>query len=147
MVADQNKAILVVEDSEDDYHAITRSFARSGLRNPVFRCGSGDEALEFLLQRGAFESAPRPGVVLLDLNLPGMDGRQILRAIKMMKRLQDIPVVVLSSSEDAADIQRCYDEGANTFIHKPVDTDAFLEAVSRLTSYWLEVAVLPGSRP
>ena len=141
-----NQPILLVEDSPEDYEATLRAFRRSGLKNPVVRCEDGEEALDYLYRRGAWtdpDRSPRPGVVLLDLNLPGTDGRQVLSEIKQTERLKDIPVVVLTTSSDERDIKACYQAGANSYIQKPVDIDGFVKAIERLNGYWFEVVILP----
>jgi CheY-like chemotaxis protein len=112
----------------------------------VRRCSNGDQALDYLFQRGEFSAvgaAPRPGIVLLDLNLPGTDGREVLHQVKTDAHLRRIPVVVLTTSDAPQDIERCYEYGANSYIHKPVDLQGFLGAVMHLKEYWFEVAILP----
>jgi CheY-like chemotaxis protein len=141
-----NQPILLVEDSPEDFEATVRAFKRSGLKNPIFRCEDGDGALDFLHQRGRYadpEQAPRPGVILLDLNLPGTDGREVLTEIKKDESLCHIPVIVLTTSNDDRDVEACYRAGANSYIQKPVDMDGFLRAIERLKGYWFEVVVLP----
>jgi CheY-like chemotaxis protein len=138
--------ILVVEDSDDDFHATTRAFKKSGLLNPVQRCTNGDQALDYLYRRGEFKepaTSPQPGMILLDLNLPGTDGREVLHIIKNDPLLHKIPVIVLTTSNAEQDIQRCYDYGANSYVHKPVDMNGFVMAMTRLKEYWFEVAILP----
>jgi len=141
-----NQAILLVEDSPEDFEATERAFRRAGLKNPIHRCSDGEEALDFLFRRGEYvdpAAAPRPGVILLDLNLPGTDGRQVLSEIKAADQLKDIPVVVLTTSVDERDISACYRAGANSYIQKPVDVDGFFKAIERLKGYWFEVVILP----
>jgi two-component system response regulator len=136
--------ILLIEDSPEDLEATLRAFERSGLRNPVFHCGSGDEALDWLHRRGAHgDVRERPGIILLDLNLPGTDGRDVLLEIKQTESLRKIPVVVLTTSADLRDINACYDAGASSYIQKPVDLDGFMRAIQRLREYWFEVVILP----
>jgi CheY-like chemotaxis protein len=138
--------ILLVEDSPEDFEATERALRRSGLKNPIFRCSDGDEALDFLHQRGRYSDpaqAPRPGIILLDLNLPGTDGREVLSEIKQEPALKRIPVVVLTTSSDQRDIDACYQAGANSYMQKPVDMDGFLKSIERLHGYWLEVVILP----
>jgi len=138
--------ILLVEDSPEDYEATRRAFERSGLKNPIHHCADGDEALEFLRKKGAHadrRAHPRPGLVLLDLNLPGTDGRDVLQAMKADPSLRSIPVVVLTTSSDERDIDACYAAGANSYIRKPVDLDGFFHAVQSLKDYWFEVVILP----
>lgn len=140
------QAILLVEDSPEDYETTVRALTKAGLGNPIFRCESGDEALDFLYRRGAYSdpaSAPRPGVVLLDLNLPGTDGREVLAEVKGDANLRSIPILVLTTSSDERDIERCYQAGANSYIKKPVDLVGFMQAVQSLKDYWFEVVILP----
>jgi CheY-like chemotaxis protein len=141
-----NQPILLVEDSPEDFEATIRAFKKSGLKNPIIRCEDGDSALEYLYRRGRWtdpEKSPRPGVVLLDLNLPGTDGREVLTEIKKDEQLRHIPVIVLTTSNDRRDVEACYQAGANSYIQKPVDMDGFLKAIERLNGYWFEVVVLP----
>jgi len=141
-----SQPILVVEDSPEDWETTWRAFQRAGLRNPLLRCATGDEALDFLHRRGRYEdpdSAPRPGIILLDLNLPGTDGREVLHEIKAVESLRRIPVIVLTTSSDRRDIDACYRAGANSYIQKPVDLDGLMHAIQRLHDYWFEVVILP----
>jgi len=139
-------SILLVEDSPEDREATIRALQRAGLANPIHCCGTGDEALDYLFQRGPYAgaaAAPRPSVVLLDLNLPGTDGREVLAEIKKTDHLKAIPVIVLTTSTDDRDIQGCYRMGANSYVKKPVDLDGFMKSIQRLKDYWFEVVVLP----
>lgn len=141
-----SQPILLVEDSPEDFETTQRAFRRSGLKNPIFRCSDGDEALDFLHRRGNFadpDQTPRPGVILLDLNLPGTDGREVLAEIKADPSLQKIPVIVLTTSSDDRDIDACYRAGASSYIQKPVDLEGFMKAIERLNDYWFEVVILP----
>ncbi|MEW6076356.1 MAG: response regulator [Thermodesulfobacteriota bacterium] len=138
--------LLIVEDSPEDYEATVRVLRRSGLRNAIYRCTDGEDALDFLYRRGRYTdaaSSPRPGIILLDLNLPGTDGREVLEAVKGDKRLRRIPVVVLTTSGDDRDVRMCYDRGANSYIQKPVDLEGFVRAVTMVKDYWFEITVLP----
>jgi two-component system, response regulator len=141
-----NQPILLVEDSPEDFETAERAFRRSGLKNPIIRCSDGDEALELLFRRGRFADAPRPGVVLLDLNLPGTDGREVLSEIKADPQLKHIPVIVLTTSSDDRDVQACYQAGASSYIQKPVDLEGFMRAIERLNDYWFEVVILPKAQ-
>ena len=141
-----SQPILLVEDSPEDFETTERAFRRSGLKNPIFRCSDGDEALDFLYHRGDFadpDKSPRTGVILLDLNLPGTDGREVLSEIKADPALQQIPVIVLTTSSDDRDIDACYRAGASSYIQKPVDLEGFMKAIERLNDYWFEVVILP----
>jgi CheY-like chemotaxis protein len=141
-----SQPILLVEDSPEDFETTERAFRRSGLKNPIYRCADGDAALDYLHRRGQYsdpEMAPRPGVILLDLNLPGTDGREVLSEIKNDPKLKQIPVIVLTTSKDERDVEVCYRCGANSYIQKPVDLDGFMKAIERLNDYWFEVVILP----
>jgi len=145
MTAD-TQLILFVEDSDDDFFAAQRAFKKAGLKNPIKRCTNGDRAADYLFRRGEFaelNSAPLPSIILLDLNLPGLDGRDILRLVKADAKLRRIPVIVLTTSNAEKDIEQCYADGANTYVQKPVDMQSFILAISRLKDFWLEIAILP----
>ena len=134
------KTILIAEDSDDDFLATERAFRKSGLANPIRRCTNGDQVLDYLYRRGEFSDpakSPRPGIVLLDLNLPGTDGREVLRVVKSDHNLHKIPVIVLTTSDAERDIERCYDAGANSYVKKPVNFVDFQKAIGQLTLYWL----------
>ena len=144
----EDKVILLVEDSDEDYAAAKRAFKKVSLANPVYRCSDGDEALDFLFHRGDFEDpadAPRPAIVLLDLNLPGTDGREVLKQIKGDQKLKTIPVIVMTTSSDERDVNKCYEMGANSYMQKPVDVQGFVRAIELLKKYWFEIALLPPS--
>ena len=141
-----NQPILLVEDSPEDFETTQRAFRRSGLKNPIFRCSDGDDALDFLFRRGSYTEAPRPGVVLLDLNLPGTDGREVLAEMKADPELRQIPVIVLTTSSDERDVSACYSAGASSYIQKPVDLEGFMQAIERLNDYWFEVVILPKAQ-
>ena len=146
MSVDASQVILIVEDSPEDYEATERGLRGSGLANPIFHCEDGDEALDFLFRRGKYsdpEKSPRPGIILLDLNLPGTDGREVLSEIKKDDDLKKIPVVVLTTSSDERDVVQCYENGASSYIVKPVSFSGFMEAIQRLRDYWFEIVVLP----
>jgi CheY-like chemotaxis protein len=142
----RHQPILLVEDSLEDVEATTRALRKAGLANPIYHCADGDEALDYLHQRGKYADpvrAPRPGVVLLDLNLPGIDGREVLTQAKAHPQLRKIPIIVLTTSTDERDVERCYQAGANSYVKKPVDIEGFLQGIRRLTDYWFEVVILP----
>lgn len=146
MNATENRLILIVEDSPEDYESMMRAFNRAGLKNPTARCEDGDEALDYLFRRGAYSdpsTSPRPALILLDLNLPGTDGREVLSTLKSEPELRPIPVVVLTTSRDPQDIARCYSDGANSYVQKPVDLSGFVTALERLSGYWFEIVILP----
>jgi CheY-like chemotaxis protein len=145
----KSQYILIVEDSDDDYLATVRAFKKANLVNPVRRCTNGDQAMDYLLRRGEFSGngkAPRPSIILLDLNLPGTDGREVLGMIKADPDLQKIPVIVLTTSNAEQDIEQCYAAGANSYVQKPVDLVGFIQSVARLTDFWFNVSILPKNK-
>ena len=142
-----NRPILLVEDSPEDYIATLRALKRSGLTQPLVRAVDGDDALDYLYKRGKYGeegASTRPAFILLDLNLPGTDGFEVLSEIKRDENLRRIPVAVLTTSADDQDVHRCYERGANSFIRKPVDLTEFVEAIECVHRYWTEVAILPN---
>lgn len=141
-----NHLILIVEDSDIDFETTLRAFKNSNMANPIHRCEDGEEALDYLFRKNQYsevENSPRPELILLDLNLPGTDGREVLEEIKKDPKLKAIPVIVLTTSSDEMDVEKCYQEGANSYIQKPVDLKGFFEAIERLRDFWFKVAVLP----
>ncbi len=139
-------SILLIEDNPDDYEATLRSLRDNHFLNPVHWEKNGTDALAYLghgrEQDDAAQDDP-PGLVLLDLNIPGIDGRGVLQAIKQDARLRSIPVVVLTTSSDERDIKRCYDMGASTYIQKPVSFPGLAQAIRTMKDYWFGIAILP----
>lgn len=133
-----SQPILLVDDNDDDVEATLRAFKRTNLKNSVVRAATGAEAIAMLRDRTV-----QPGLILLDLNMPGLDGRRVLAILKGDHELRKIPVVVLTTSSDERDIEECYQLGANTYIQKPVDLDGLFAAIQRLKDYWFEIALLP----
>lgn len=133
-----SQPILIIDDNDDDVEAALRAFKRTNLKNTVVRAATGAEGIAMLRERKV-----RPGLILLDLNMPGIDGRRVLAILKGDNELRRIPVVVLTTSADDRDIEECYQLGANTYIQKPVDLDGLFAAVQRLKDYWFEIALLP----
>lgn len=138
--------VLLIEDSPEDYEATLRAFRACGLENPVHRCADAEEAMDYLHRRGAFINLPDnpPAIILLDLNLPGADGRDILAELKASERFRRIPVIVLTTSSDQRDIDICYQRGANSYIQKPVSFSVFTSLIGQLKSYWFEAVLLPA---
>jgi two-component system, chemotaxis family, response regulator Rcp1 len=135
--------ILLVEDSPGDVR-LTREALREGkVRNNLSVVPDGVEALAFLRREGRYAGSPRPDVILLDLNMPRMDGRQVLATIKADDDLRRIPVVVLTTSRDEHDILQSYNLHANCYITKPVDLDQFINVVRSIEGFWLTVVTLP----
>jgi CheY-like chemotaxis protein len=138
-------SILLVEDNVDDYDATVRSFKAAHLDNPIQWCKSGQDALNYLKREGKYAGVPatRPALILLDLNMPGIDGRKMLSILKQDPALRKIPVLVLTTSSDEKDIEQCYEIGASTYIQKPVNFAGLIEAVGRIKDYWFGMALLP----
>jgi len=137
---------LLAEDSENDVFLMQRAFKVAGIPNPLQVVADGEEAIAYLKGDGRYESRgefPLPAVVLLDLNLPKVDGREVLERIKKDERLRHIPVVVVTSSQAEEDIARTYRVNANAYVTKPIDPAAFLKAVNAIGAFWLEIVKLP----
>ncbi|MEO8430838.1 MAG: response regulator [Acidobacteriota bacterium] len=139
--------ILLVEDNPGDARLTREVFEEGRLTNHLHVVSDGVEAIRFLRKQGPYASAPRPDLILLDLNLPRMDGREVLAEIKSDPSLQLIPVVVLTTSAAAQDIDTTYRLHANSFITKPVDLDQFIAVVRSIESFWLTIVKLPYERP
>lgn len=138
--------ILVADDDPDDRVLVKDALEESRLANALYFVKDGEELMEYLHRRGAYQDAglsPRPGLILLDLNMPRKDGREALREIKSDPALRSIPIIVLTTSKAEEDICRTYDLGVNSFITKPVTFDSFVEVIQVLGRYWFEVVELP----
>jgi len=135
--------ILLVEDNPSDVRLTVEAMREGKVLSNLHVVGDGEEALDFLLTRGKHERAVRPDLILLDLNLPKMDGRQVLSEIKTRDDLANIPVVVLSTSSDEEDVARSYALHANCFISKPMDLDEFINVVQQIENFWLSIVTLP----
>lgn len=140
--------ILLVEDNQDDYEATLRSLKKNHFINPVHWCKSGQDALDYLYKKGIYAQNfnKMPDLILLDLNMPGIDGRQVLERIKGDNALRSIPVVILTTSADSKDIEQCYKIGASTYIQKPVSFEGLTEAIRTMKDYWFSVALLPSQK-
>jgi two-component system response regulator len=137
--------ILLVEDDPGDELITREAFEHNNLQNRLHVAHDGEEGLNYLYQRGAYADAKRPDLILLDLNLPKYDGRQLLEKIKSDPDLSRIPVVVLTTSSAEEDILRSYKLHANAYVTKPVDLDQFINAVRQIDEFFLQVVRLPPS--
>ena len=140
--------LLIIEDSNEDFEAFQRFLRQSSLTIPVYRCLNGDQALAYLYRTDRYtdpESAPRPGLILLDLNLPGNDGREVLRRIKQDDDLKSVPIVIFTTSNNPKDIEACYRQGVNSYIIKPMDFSLLKRSIQTLLEYWFDITVLPNS--
>jgi CheY-like chemotaxis protein len=136
--------ILLVEDNPDDI-LLTKEVLKDGkVKNNLHVSEDGEEAMQFLYNEGKFVDSPRPDLILLDLNLPGKDGREVLSDIKEDPKLKRIPVVILTTSKDEEDIIRMYEHHANAYITKPVDFDQFINVVHVIEDFWLTIVKLPN---
>jgi CheY-like chemotaxis protein len=135
--------ILMVEDNPADARLTIEAFRDAKVLNNMSVVGDGVEAMGFLRRQGRYADAPRPDLILLDLNLPKKDGREVLSEIKRDPDLRRIPVVVLTTSDDEKDVLRAYDLHVNAYIKKPVDLDQFMKVVEAVEDFWLTVVQLP----
>jgi chemotaxis family two-component system response regulator Rcp1 len=135
--------ILLAEDNPGDVTLTRKALEEGRLANNLHVATDGVEALGFLRQTDEYADAPRPDLVLLDLNMPRKDGKAVLEAMQADEDLSRIPVVVLTSSESEADIARSYELNANAYLTKPVDFDGFVEIVDRIDEFWFQVVKLP----
>lgn len=138
--------LLLVEDSEADVRLTQEALHAAKVWNHLWVVEDGVKAIAFLKQQAPYADAPRPDLILLDLNLPRKDGRQVLMEIKADPSLRRIPVVILTTSRDEEDILRAYDLHANCYIPKPVDFNRFMEVVKSIEDFWLTVVKLPVMR-
>jgi CheY-like chemotaxis protein len=136
--------ILLVEDDPGDELITREAFEHNKLKNRLHVAHDGEEGLDYLYKRGQFEESPRPDLILLDLNLPKYDGRQLLEKIKSDPDLARIPVVVLTTSSAEEDILKSYKLHANAYVTKPVDLDQFMKAVRQIDEFFVQVVRLPG---
>ena len=136
--------ILLVEDSEGDARLAQEALKEAKVVNTLHWVEDGEEAMEFLRRKGKYANAPRPHVVLLDLNLPKKDGREVLAEIKQDESLHRIPVVILTASDAEVDVIKSYDLHANCYITKPINLDQFLKVVKAIEGFWLTIVKLPN---
>jgi two-component system, chemotaxis family, response regulator Rcp1 len=139
--------ILLVEDSPSDTELTVEALKEAKVRNHLSIVEDGVQAMEFLRRQGEFKDAPRPDLIMLDLNLPRKDGREVLAEMKSDNDLKAIPVVILTTSRAEQDVLRAYELNANCYITKPVDFEQFLEVVRSIESFWLFVVTLPPKPP
>ena len=138
--------ILLVEDNPGDYRLTKEALKEGKVYNNLHWTQDGVDALDFLNRRGKHENAPRPDIILLDLNLPKKDGREVLSEIKNDESLRKIPVVILTTSKAEEDVLKSYDLHANCYVTKPVDLDKFIVVVQSIDRFWLTVVTLPPGR-
>lgn len=135
--------ILLVEDNEPDIRLTREALKETSVPNRLHVTRDGVEAMAFLRREGPFSVAPRPDLILLDLNLPRKDGREVLEELRAEPSLRHIPVVVLTTSKADQDVLRCYRLAANAYVTKPVDLEDFLRLMRAIEAFWLDMATLP----
>jgi CheY-like chemotaxis protein len=139
----QSVEILLVEDNPGDIQLTKEALRESKIHNKLHAVTDGEQAMDFLRKKGKFHDAVRPDLVLLDLNLPKMDGREVLAEIKADEQLKRIPIVILTTSDAEKDIVQSYNLHANCYIKKPVDFEQFIEVVSNIEDFWFSIVKLP----
>ena len=137
--------ILMVEDNPGDVRLTQEALKEGKMTNVLHVVPDGEEAMAFLRREGKYADAARPGLILLDLNLPKMNGREVLAEIKSDQGLRRIPVVVLTTSDLDGDIMQSYDLAANAYVCKPVDFDQFVQVVQKIEQFWLQIVQLPAT--
>jgi CheY-like chemotaxis protein len=148
MPNDDRLTVLMADDDADDRMFARKAWDKSRISNELRFVVDGEELMDYLHRRGNYtdpKDAPRPGLILLDLNMPKKDGREALAEIKTDPELKQIPIVVLTTSKAEEDILRTYDLGVNSFITKPVTFDSLVETIRTLGEYWFSIVRLPGS--
>jgi len=135
--------ILLVEDSETDAELTLEAFRRGKIKNTMHHVKDGAEALRYLNKQDEYKDAHRPDLILLDLNMPGIDGREVLKRIQDDESLKLIPVVILTTSAQDKDILTSYGLNANSYVVKPVDLNSFFEVVQSIKSFWVQIVQLP----
>ena len=138
--------ILLVEDNEDDIILIEEAFAGARMMNVINNVRDGEAALAYLRREGPYKNAVRPGLILLDINMPKMNGFEVLEAIKANPQLQPLPVIILTTSEREEDVVRSYVYGACSYIRKPVSLEQFIDVVKQFEVYWTLVSRVPPAK-
>lgn len=139
--------ILIADDDAEDRMLIIDALKENRLKNSIQQVEDGEELLQYLRNKGKYTDAekyPNPGIILLDLNMPKMDGREALKEIKSDKKLHSIPIIVLTTSKAEEDILKTYNLGVNSFITKPVKFSAMVDVIKTLNKYWFEIVELPS---
>ena len=135
--------ILLAEDSPGDADLAKEALDESKLKNRLYTVVDGQEALDFLFKKGKYKNVPRPDLMLLDLNMPRVDGREVLKIVKEDENLRSIPIVILTTSKAEEDIIKSYKLHANCYISKPLNLDKFMEVVSAIENFWISIVALP----
>ncbi len=147
MNSEKQHPLLVIEDSDEDFATLARMITKAQVSNPVYRCEDGEEAFDYLYHEGEYQDrsvSPRPSLIVLDLNLPGTDGREVLARIKQDQELQTIPVVIFSTSSNPKDVDACYRYGISGYLVKPMNTSRLNQLVKTFLEYWFQTVELPN---
>ena len=135
--------ILLAEDNPDDILITKRAWNKGLIKNRLYIVNNGEEALKFLYKQGEYSNAPTPGLMLLDLKMPRVDGFEVLKTVKRDAKLKRLPIIVLTTSNRDHDIKRAYDLGCNSYILKPVSYKKFIEAINTIQKYWMTMCEIP----
>jgi CheY-like chemotaxis protein len=148
MIDNFQRPLLIIEDSDEDFAALRRMIAKAKISNPIYRCEDGEEALDFLYHEGDYQDlalSPLPSLILLDLNLPGTDGREVLAKLKKDRNLKKIPVVIFSTSSNPKDVDACYRHGISGYLVKPMNSERLNQLVQTFLDYWFKTVELPSN--
>jgi len=146
MTSTSHRPLLIVEDSNADFRLLKRLMRRMEVDDPIYRCKTGDDALDLLYGQGQYEgdnAVPCPSIIMLDLNLPGTDGRAVLSRLKQDEAMKSIPIVIFTCSSSPSDIEFCYQQGANGYLVKPIGLPRLTKAVQSFVDYWLGANTSP----
>lgn len=138
--------ILIVDDSEDDFETVERALKKLEYKEKIHRCVSGQDALDYLYAEGKYQenqAVTTPDLLFLDLNMPGMDGKEILRKLRQDPEYKKLPVIIFTNSDYPKDIEECYQLGANSYVKKPVTFEGFKESIKNTVDYWFNSALIP----
>ena len=138
--------LLLIEDGEADQQLVARALKSAKIKTDLYIVDNGEDGLAFLRGDGEHRGSPRPDLILLDLNLPRIDGKQVLREIRADEKLKEIPVVMLTTSAEESDIIESYRLGVNAYITKPVEVQDFMDSIQKLEEFWFELVMLPSSK-
>ena len=138
----EDKTVMIIEDSADDFEAVRRAFKLNSMNNPITHFVNGEDAMNFLFENATADKLP--ALILLDLNMPKTDGREFLRIIKKDERFIDLPIIVLTTSLNDTDIEKCYEHGANSYLQKPVRFEELIESIKKLKEFWFENGEIPN---
>ena len=146
MIATPLGPLLIVEDNNADFRMLKRLMRKMDVQSPIYRCQTGDETLELMYQTGRYqdsEAVSQPAIIMLDLNLPGTDGRAVLARLKQDQEFAKIPIIVFTTSSSPSDIEYCYQQGANGYMVKPLGVDDLTRLVQAFVDYWLGANTSP----